>query len=779
MTIQKRNGARSVSIMLQTALILTLLADGVAATDRGDQEVELSVAYPSLDNEVTLAAGLRATDRGTYEDPDYNRNKQTSTSIQKDRTRQEVNPNQNQEPFVEQIDTGKTQGRAEPRYDPNQSQGNILLMQSGSNDEDIQNIKDILVILKADFPKKEQELCDAILRGILSIFDKAEVSDRRELLKSVLGQDNLDDSYVTADDVIVDNIVKKSLLNALNSSAIKFKEEGLINDNLCIVNINEALKNKTLDLSDNVEENMMQLTGLLKSKNAESLAIEAINAKNFKDLDAVFNSYLIPYVVLLKLKDTPINNFFDDSKCVIEKLNFLFKPKSSTIVYQELAKEIRSVIFKKAKKILTDGGKILTDGGYKLKKAADNLSSIYDKDSLIEAVREVLKGLNVDNLSDTNISNVFGKVLNKKIENQDFILTLIEEPIMLAVAYSENVTSVMGDIINELFNSESEKNTGSFESEKNKLRKAINQMTGKVFKEFGQKQVGFQNNAASGGVQNSAAPVTQHSNIYTHSSENMNDAQHNGILATAKNPNAGQQTTVVANSQQAAQPPAQGGQQAGPKKTISEVFAEVKAVDSRLKNTISLKIHSRLFNYMKKAGTTLAKKVKFASENPDWLAALRVWNDYLVQQVADLKGQKPTPKTKSAIKKLEQMIKLAKPVLDKMGNVPVVAEPKEVNGVALPAKLTRKQILDAKKKARLEAILAKKEQKRLRLEDAKKQKAAAKAKGKATAKDKDLESKDKPKDKPKAAKGEVVAVSKAAVPVVVAGKAQATSSGAA
>ena len=773
--VKKKNGARYLSIMLQTMVVLTV-----------------------------MAAGLRATDRGTYEDPDYNRNKQTSTSIQKDRTRQEVNPNQNQEPFVEQIDTGKTQGRAEPRYDPNQSQGNILLMQSGSNDEDIQNIKDILVILKADFPKKEQELCDAILRGILSIFDKAEVSDRRELLKSVLGQDNLDDSYVTADDVIVDNIVKKSLLNALNSSAIKFKEEGLINDNLCIVNINEALKNKTLDLSDNfeenmmqltVEENMMQLTGLLKSyisscgnnpsidpsiaKNAESLAIEAINAKNFKDLDAVFNSYLIPYVVLLKLKDTPINNFFDDSKCVIEKLNFLFKPKSSTIVYQELAKEIRSVIFKKAKKILTDGGKILTDGGYKLKKAADNLSSIYDKDSLIEAVREVLKGLNVDNLSDTNISNVFGKVLNKKIENQDFILTLIEEPIMLAVAYSENVTSVMGDIINELFNSESEKNTGSFESEKNKLRKAINQMTGKVFKEFGQKQVGFQNNAASGGVQNSAAPVTQHSNIYTHSSENMNDAQHNGILATAKNPNAGQQTTVVANSQQAAQPPAQGGQQAGPKKTISEVFAEVKAVDSRLKNTISLKIHSRLFNYMKKAGTTLAKKVKFASENPDWLAALRVWNDYLVQQVADLKGQKPTPKTKSAIKKLEQMIKLAKPVLDKMGNVPVVAEPKEVNGVALPAKLTRKQILDAKKKARLEAILAKKEQKRLRLEDAKKQKAAAKAKGKATAKDKDLESKDKPKDKPKAAKGEVVAVSKAAVPVVVAGKAQATSSGAA
>jgi hypothetical protein len=768
--------------MLQTMVVLTVMADGVAATDRGDQEVELSVAYPSFDNEVTLAAGLRATDRGTYEDPDYNRNKQTSTSIQKDRTRQEVNPNQNQEPFVEQIGTGKTQGRAEPRYDPNQSQGNILLMQSGSNDENIQNIKDILVILKADFPKKEQELCDAILGGILSIFDKAEVSDRRELLKSVLGQDNLDDSY--ADDVIVDNIVKRSLLNALNSSAIKFKEEGLINDNLCIVNINEALKNKTLDLSDNFEENMMQLTGLLKSyisscgnnpsidpsiaKNAESLAIEAINAKNFKDLDAVFDSYLIHYVVLLKLKDTPINNFFDDSECVIEKLNFLFKPKSSTIVYQELAKEIRSVIFKKAKKILTDGGKILTDGGYKLKKAADNLSSIYDKDSLIEAVREVLKGLNVDNLSDTNISNVFGKVLNKKIENQDFILTLIEEPSMLAVAYSENVTSVMGDIINELFNSESEKNTGSFESEKNKL-----------FKEFGQKQVGFQNNAASGGVQNSAAPVTQHSNIYTHSSENMNDAQHNGILATAKNPNAGQQTTVVANSQQAAQPPAQGGQQAGPKKTISEVFAEVKAVDSRLKNTISLKIHSRLFNYMKKAGTTLAKKVKFASENPDWLAALRVWNDYLVQQVADLKGQKPTPKTKSAIKKLEQMIKLAKPVLDKMGNVPVVAEPKEVNGVALPAKLTRKQILDAKKKARLEAILAKKEQKRLRLEDAKKQKAAAKAKGKATAKDKDLESKDKPKDKPKAAKGEVVAVSKAAVPVVVAGKAQATSSGAA
>jgi hypothetical protein len=191
------------------------------------------------------------------------------------------------------------------------------------------------------------------------------------------------------------------------------------------------------------------------------------------------------------------------------------------------------------------------------------------------------------------------------------------------------------------------------------------------------------------------------------------------------NPNASVDQQV---GQQAAQPPAQGGQQAGPKKTISEVFAEVRAVDPRVRNMTSLNNYTRLAGYIRKAGRTLAQRVKYASENSNWLAALGGWHGYIAQQLDDLKGQEPTPKTKSAItraiRNLERMIKLAKPVLDKMGNVPVVAAPKEVNGVARPAKLTLQQRRDEEKRVKLERGKKRKEA----VAAAKRKKAAVKPK---------------------------------------------------
>jgi hypothetical protein len=195
------------------------------------------------------------------------------------------------------------------------------------------------------------------------------------------------------------------------------------------------------------------------------------------------------------------------------------------------------------------------------------------------------------------------------------------------------------------------------------------------------------------------------------------------------NPNASVDQQV---GQQAAQPPAQvdqqGGQQTAHKKTISEVLADVKAVDSRVRNMTSLNNYTRLAGYIRKAGRTLAQRVKYASENSNWLAALGGWHGYIAQQLDDLKGQEPTPKTKSAItraiRNLERMIKLAKPVLDKMGNVPVVAAPKEVNGVARPAKLTLQQRRDEEKRVKLERGKKRKEA----VAAAKRKKAAVKPK---------------------------------------------------
>ena len=240
--------------------------------------------------------------------------------------------------------------------------------------------------------------------------------------------------------------------------------------------------------------------------------------------------------------------------------------------------------------------------------------------------------------------------------------------------------------------------------------------------------------------------------------------------------------------QQGGQPSALVDQQAVPKKTISgtQVLAEVEPVDSRVGNITSLNNYTRLAGYIGKAGRTLAQRVKYASENPNWLAGLTGWHGYIAQQLGDLKGQKSTLKTRSAIRNLNKMINLAKRVLDKMGNVPVVAEPKEVNGVARPAKLTLKQKRDEKERLRLENAKKQKEERAAKrkekeaaaaekrkeeLEARRKKAAAVKPKGKAA-----QTQAGKPKEAEKAAvtKAPAAAVKKARVPIALQAPAKAS-----
>ena len=445
-----------------------------------------------------------------------------------------------------------------------------------------------------------------------------------------------------------------------------------------------------------------------------------------------------------------------EMRCVEINNNLKGEIQVSGYFGAELLEKLKKILQTSVEKLVSDTVTRSVQGDFSLKDLADNLNKVCTTDSVSSAVNRVLERVHVSDLHEKSFEGVFTDVWAEKIEKLDladlikksYIKKLDNKPLN----FLENtVCGYLGSCMEGLNN---------------------DKIGDEFFADLVQNAKHILSNSGNQQASYAAAPVIHHSNIYTNSTVNMSTDQFNAVLAKAdKNPDAAQPQAQVdqQGGQQAAQPQAQvdqqGGQQAAPKKTISEVFAEVKAVYPLIKNKGSLNLYNRLNGFLKKAGIkagmNVAKRVKsaseFASKNPNWLAALRVWNDYLVQQVADLKGQKPTPKTKKAITKaitnLNNMIKLAKPVLDKMGNVPVVAEPKEVNGVALPAKLTRKQILDAKKKARLEAILAKKEQKRLKEANAKKQKQANAA--------------------------EKAAGIKAPVPVVVAGKAQTTSTGAA
>ncbi|MBM3631798.1 MAG: hypothetical protein FJX00_02300 [Alphaproteobacteria bacterium] len=136
-------------------------------------------------------------------------------------------------------------------------------------------------------------------------------------------------------------------------------------------------------------------------------------------------------------------------------------------------------------------------------------------------------------------------------------------------------------------------------------------------------------------------------------------------------------------------------------------------MDRRVKNEASLKNIEGLNNYIKKAGNK-AKRAKFISVNPQWLTGLKGWKNYLVQEAKNLEGkifglegQKPTSKTKKALRdlkdttqRLKKMINTVTPILEQSTNLtaPVVSDPKaSISQQKQDKKREKKAALKAKK----------------------------------------------------------------------------------